>query len=232
MRASAIVVAAGSGSRLGAAIPKAFLPLAGRTMLGITLQSLSRLSAFGEIVVAVPPGMESRARQEAAAVPVQLPLKVLAGGTERQDSVRAALALTSVEAELIVVHDAARPLATSAMFDACLTRAAAVGAAIIAIPLADTLKRVRKIDGDDRILATVPRAGLWQAQTPQAFRRNLLISAHAQALERGCIATDDADLVEQTGAAVAVVPGSPANLKITTIDDLRLAEALIATSPR
>ncbi|MGH7879845.1 MAG: IspD/TarI family cytidylyltransferase, partial [Candidatus Binataceae bacterium] len=147
---------------------------------------------------------------------------------ERQDSVRLALQLTSAEAKLVIVHDAARPFATIAMFNAALDKAAEVGAAIVALPLADTLKRV---DGET-IRATIPRAGLWQAQTPQAFHRELLIRAHEWALREGVVATDDADLVERMGAAVAIVSGSPRNFKVTTPDDLRLAEALAAVTPR
>ena len=100
------------------------------------------------------------------------------------------------------------------------------GAAIVAIPVGDTLKRVVRQQDQDTIVETLPRAGLWQAQTPQAFRRRLLLDAHARALQAGIIATDDSELVEQTGMRVAVVRGSALNLKITTTDDLRLAEAL------
>jgi 2-C-methyl-D-erythritol 4-phosphate cytidylyltransferase len=225
MRASAIVVAAGSGLRLGAGAPKAFVPFGGSTLLGATLRTIGAAPSIGEVVITVPAGMEARARHEVGAAGLEIPVKIVAGGAERQDSVRIALALTSAEAELIVVHDAARPLASVAMFEACLERAAAIGAAIVAIPVADTLKRVAQ---DHEICATLPRAGLWQAQTPQAFRRRLIIDAHARATQAGISATDDSDLIEQTGARVAVVPGSSTNLKITTAEDLRLAEALAA----
>lgn len=222
MRATAIVVAAGGGVRLGASTPKAFVPFGSSTLLGATLATISRVGSLGEVVITVPAGMESRARREAEAAGLQLPVKIVAGGAERQDSVRIALGFTSAEAELVVVHDAARPLATVAMFEACLARAAVIGAAIVAIPVADTLKRV----ADETILETLPRAGLWQAQTPQAFRRGLLCDAHARAARAGSAATDDAELVERIGAQVAVVAGSALNLKITTADDLRLAELL------
>jgi 2-C-methyl-D-erythritol 4-phosphate cytidylyltransferase len=237
MRASAIVVAAGSGQRLGADTPKAFVPFGGATLLGATLRTIGAITSIDEAVITVPAGMEARARHEVEAVVLRIPVKIVAGGAERQDSVRIALALTSAEAELIVVHDAARPLATVAMFEACLDRAAATGAAIVAIPVADTLKRVAQGAAESatrgqNILATLPRAGLWQAQTPQAFHRRLILDAHARAKEAGIIATDDSDLVEQTGTKVAVVLGSPLNLKITTADDLRLAEALAGQHSR
>jgi 2-C-methyl-D-erythritol 4-phosphate cytidylyltransferase len=225
MRVSAIVVAAGSGARLGASVPKAFVRVGGITLLARTLRTLGSFAAIDEIVITVPAGMESSARAEADTVGISVPLKTVVGGAERQDSVRIALGLTSAAAELILIHDAARPFATVTMFESCLARAAAVGAAIVAIPLGDTLKRVDQ----EEIRETVPRAGLWQAQTPQAFRRRLLIRAHEAAVRQKITATDDADLVERIGAPVAVVSGSPLNLKITTANDLSLAEAIAAS---
>jgi 2-C-methyl-D-erythritol 4-phosphate cytidylyltransferase len=222
MHASAIIVAAGSGVRLGARTAKAFVTLGGATLLARSLRSLGATSGLLEAVVAVPAGRERAARREAELIEFALPLKIVAGGAERQDSVRLALELTSAEADLVIVHDAARPFATVAMFAAALAKAADVGAAIVALPLTDTLKQV----DDETIRATIPRTGLWQAQTPQAFRRELLIRAHEQALRDGVAATDDADLVQRIGARVGIVAGSPLNLKITTPEDLRLAEAI------
>jgi 2-C-methyl-D-erythritol 4-phosphate cytidylyltransferase len=138
--------------------------------------------------------------------------------------VRIALALTSSESDLVVVHDAARPLVTTKIFEACLETAARAGGAIAAIPLADTLKRVV----DSAITETIARAGLWQAQTPQAFRRDILVAAHRRAVDQRILATDDADLVERNGIRVEVIEGSTANIKITTPSDLAIAEALVA----
>jgi 2-C-methyl-D-erythritol 4-phosphate cytidylyltransferase len=228
MCASAIVVAAGSGSRLGVGIPKAFVEFGRSTLLGVSLRTIRAVTGIDEVVITVPAGMESRARAEAEAAKMEIPVKIVPGGAERQDSVRIALTFTSSDAELVLVHDAARPLASVAMFETCLERAVIAGAAIVAIPVADTLKRVVPNHEQDIIVETVPRAGLWQAQTPQAFRRCILLDAHARAAQAGIIATDDSDLVEQLGARVAVVAGSPQNLKITTVDDLRLAETLRA----
>jgi 2-C-methyl-D-erythritol 4-phosphate cytidylyltransferase len=225
MRVSVIVVAGGSGSRLGASTPKAFVKIRDATLLTRVLRTISAFAAADEVVIAVPAGMESAARDEADLIGLAIPVKIVAGGSERQDSVRIALDFTSAEAEIIVIHDAARPFATAAMFDACLTTAARVGAAIVAIPVADTLKRVDR----ETIAETVPRAALWQAQTPQAFRRHMLVSVHEKALREEVVATDDADLVERGGATVAIVMGSPLNLKITTAEDLKLAEAIVAS---
>jgi 2-C-methyl-D-erythritol 4-phosphate cytidylyltransferase len=226
LTASAIIVAAGSGVRLGSNVPKAFVKIAGRTMLSYSLAMITKVASIGEVVIAVPEGFESAARAEVAAVGLGFPVKITAGGLERQDSVRIALALTSVENELVIVHDAARPIATPEIFDACLSAAARAGGAIAATPVADTLKRVG-IDGKS-IAGTVARTGLWQAQTPQAFRRDLLVEAHRRAVSETIVATDDADLVERTGVRVEVVEASTANIKITTPSDLAIVEAIIA----
>ncbi|MDO8431656.1 MAG: 2-C-methyl-D-erythritol 4-phosphate cytidylyltransferase [Candidatus Binatus sp.] len=226
MKASAIIVAAGSGVRLGKQEPKAFVKIGGRTILSYSLAVIAELDEIGEVVITVPAGFESIARAEVSSVGIGIPVKITVGGVERQDSVRIALALTSAESELVIVHDAARPFADADIFRRCLDAASRVGAAIAAVPVADTLKRV---DGDRAIVETVARAGLWQAQTPQAFRRELLVSAHDRAFEQKIAATDDADLVERSGARVEVVPASSRNLKITTLADLALAEALVTS---
>ncbi|HEY9159054.1 2-C-methyl-D-erythritol 4-phosphate cytidylyltransferase [Candidatus Binatus sp.] len=226
LKASAIIVAAGSGVRLGPGVPKAFVKIGGRTMLSYSLGAVGQVSAIGEVVITVPEGFESAARAEAAAAGLGVPVKITPGGIERQDSVRIALGLTSSESELVIVHDAARPLARPAIFEACMAAAARAGGAIAAIPVADTLKRVA--DSGSAIVETVGRAGLWQAQTPQAFRRAVLVAAHQRAVNEGIVATDDADLVERTGVRVEVVEGSTANIKITTPSDLAIAEAIIA----
>jgi 2-C-methyl-D-erythritol 4-phosphate cytidylyltransferase len=224
LKVSAIIVAAGSGVRLGSSVPKAFVKIGGRTMLSYSLVSVRQVSSIDELVITVPAGFENAARAEVASAGVVVPVKITPGGIERQDSVRIALELTSAESELVIVHDAARPLATPAIFDACLSAAARAGGAIAAIPVADTLKRV----ADGAISATVTRAGLWQAQTPQAFRRALLVAAHQRAVAEKIAATDDADLVERTGARVEVVEASTDNIKITTQSDLAIVKAIIA----
>ena len=224
MNASAIIVAAGSGVRLGKSEPKAFVKIGGRSMLSYSLRVIGSIATIKELVIAVPEGFESAARAEVTAVGVRIPVKITHGGAERQDSVRIALGLTSAESDLVVVHDAARPMATATMFDACLEAAARAGGAIAAIPLADTLKRVV----DSAITETIARASLWQAQTPQAFRRDVLVAAHRHAVDERIVATDDADLVERIGARVEVVEGSTANIKITTPSDLAIVEAIVA----
>jgi 2-C-methyl-D-erythritol 4-phosphate cytidylyltransferase len=224
LKASAIIVAAGSGVRLGSSVPKAFVKIAGRTMLSYSLATIGKINSIEELVITVPKGFENAARAEVAAAGLSIPVKITVGGIERQDSVRIALELTSAESDLVIVHDAARPLATPEIFDACLSAASRAGAAIAAIPVSDTLKRV----SDNTITATIARAGLWQAQTPQAFRRAVLVSAHQRAVREKIVATDDADLVERTSARVQVVEASTTNIKITTPADLAIVEAIIA----
>ena len=193
-------------------------------MLSYSLRTIAQVASVAEVVIAVPEGFESAARAEAAAAGLAVPVKITPGGNERQDSVRIALELTSSESAIVIVHDAARPLVTPAIFEACIAAASRAGGAIAAIPVSDTLKRF----ADGAISATVARAGLWQAQTPQAFRRALLVAAHQRALNEKIVATDDADLVERTGARVEVIEASTDNTKITTPSDLAIAEAIIA----
>ncbi len=156
-----------------------------------------------------------------------LGIQVVDGGAERYDSVANALARVKPEADFVCVHDAARPCLADEWVDRIFAAAEKTGAAIFAVPVAGTLKRV----GPDRLIQqTVPRSGLWEAQTPQVFRRALLLDAYAK---RGDFAaTDDAQLVERLGHPVTVVPGSPVNLKIATKEDLRLAEQALKALPK
>ncbi len=222
-RASAIIVAAGWGRRLGLGVPKAFVELCGRPLFYYPLRVVETIPEIFEAILTVPAGLEAAAEELLAGMEVNLPVKVVAGGERRQDSVEAGLRLVSAESELIVVHDAARPNAPSEFFRSCLAAAAQWGAALCAIPVADTLKRVEH----DVVLGTVPRQGLYQAQTPQAFRASLLKAAHDKAKAHGWEVTDDAELVERLGAQVRVVEGSAHNLKITTKHDLVIAEILL-----
>ncbi len=224
MRASAVIVAAGSGVRLGMDSPKAFVRLGGLPLLDYSLRAIGAVETVREAVVAVPAGTESRGRAATERVGLRIPVKLVAGGAERQDSVRIALRFVSAESDMVVVHDAARPFAGPELFIRCLEAASLHGGAIAAVALADTLKKAN----ERTILATVPRAGLWQAQTPQAFRRVLLVAAHERAGREGWAATDDAELVERCGGRVELVEGALYNLKITTSADLEVAEALAA----
>jgi len=208
----AIVVAAGSGTRFGGA--KQYAELGGCTILDRSVAAAR--DACGGVVVVVPPADVDR--------PVPGADRVVAGGATRSVSVRAGLAAVPDDAEVIVVHDAVRPLASPELWQAAIgaVRAGADGA-LCAVPVTDTIKRV---DGT-RIISTIPRDGLVAVQTPQAFRAGALRDAHAHSGE----ATDDGALVEALGGRVVVVAGSSANLKITHPDDLVVADALLRARP-
>jgi 2-C-methyl-D-erythritol 4-phosphate cytidylyltransferase len=204
-----IVPAGGSGERLGADRPKAFVVLAGKTLLDRSLEALG--PACDRVVVAVPPGHE------------QGPDRVT-GGASRSASVRNALA-AAPEADVAVVHDAARPLATPELVDRCLAALDhRVDGAIAAARLSDTVKEASP---GGRVLRTLDRSSLWAVQTPQAFRADVLRRALDVSDQELAGATDDASLVEAAGGTVDVVEAPPENLKITKAADLRLAEALL-----
>jgi 2-C-methyl-D-erythritol 4-phosphate cytidylyltransferase len=227
VKVSAIIVAAGSGTRLGYKEPKAFVELGGRPLLYYSLRTIREIAHVTEVIVALPPGKETDARDAVDQAGLRVPVKLTPGGAERQDSVRIALSLVSADSTLVLVHDAARPFAGAEVFAACIEAAARNGGAIAATPVTDTLKEA----ACSMITATRPRDGLFAAQTPQAFRRELLVAGHAQGVTAPMPATDDAFLVERMGNPVEIVAGSALNFKITTPEDLRLARALIASDP-
>jgi len=228
MQVAALVLAAGSGSRLRATLPtappKAWLTLGGRTLLGRSLTTLSRVPEIGLLQPVVPAGSEA----EWPAVAAELPdpgrvAPPVVGGRERQDSVRAGLAALPADVELVAVHDAARPLVRPEAVARVVAAARRHGAALLAAPVVDTIHRVR----GERVVETPPRADLVTAQTPQVFRIDWLHEALAKADADGIVASDDAALVARLGVEVAVVPGDADNLKITTAADVSLAEALL-----
>lgn len=216
--ATVIIVAAGSGRRLGLAKPKAFVRLCGRPMVEHSLARFSKVPAVKHLVLVAPPGLKSagallrkRYRKLAGVVP---------GGAERADSVRAGLAAVPARSGLVLVHDAARPLVLPRDIAAVIRAAGRHGAAVLAEPMVDTVKRV------DRgfVRATLNRSMLWRAQTPQAFRRELIERAYARPARH---ATDDSSLAEALGTRVWVVPASGPNFKITTRAELEMASCLL-----
>jgi len=226
---AALVVAAGVGRRFGGTVPKQFLPLGGHPLLAHSLRALAAPGLVDGLVVAVPPGAEARCRAEVIApLGLPVPVEVVAGGPERQASVRAALERADPGADLVLVHDGVRPFVPRRDVEAVLAAARAHGAAILALPVRDTLKRAAAGGSVPLVIETVPREGLWGALTPQAFRRDLLLRAHGAAAAAGLQGTDDAALVERLGHSVAIVPGWPGNIKVTGPEDLALAEALLA----
>ena len=219
VRAAAILLAAGAGKRIGATRPKAFLPIGERPMLSVAAAGAAASPRIGALVVAAPPGYEDEARSSVEGL--SLPTTVLTGGRTRQASVRAALSALAPDADVVVVHDAARPFAPPDLFTEVI-RAVEAGAdgAIPVVPVTDTVKRLDGI----RVVDTIDRTELANAQTPQAFRVQALRAAHERAVADGADVTDDAALLERTATVVAVV-GDPMNFKITTLLDLARAEA-------
>jgi len=222
---TAVIVAAGKGERMGTLLPKPFLALAGVPLLIHTVRNLLRSPLITKLIIVVAAEREAFVQDLLERHgPFSVPIGLVHGGRERQDSVRLGLAALDPACEIVVIHDAARPFIAAEIVDRSVAAAVEVGGALVAIPVKDTLKQV---DEDNTVLATVPRQRLWLAQTPQTFRVQLIREAHARALSEGIIATDDAALLERIGAQVKVVLGDPLNFKITTPDDLRLAEAIL-----
>lgn len=220
MRVAAVLPSGGSGLRMGAGgVRKQYSELGGEPVLLRSLRPFVQHPEVEWIVVVLPP-------EDVEAPPIELPagVSVVAGGTERGDSVRRGLEAVSDDAEIVLIHDGARPLLPAVVVDRVLRAVGPSTGAIAALPLADTLKRVE--DGDV-IRSTVDRTGLWRAQTPQAFPREMIQSAYRRAAEDGVTGTDDAALVERYGGRVVVVEGDRGNLKITRPEDLRLAELLL-----
>jgi 2-C-methyl-D-erythritol 4-phosphate cytidylyltransferase len=220
MAVAALVLAAGRGERLGGALPKAFLPVAGKSML---LRSLEAMEAVREVGLVVPVVAEAELalfRDLGTAHLAKLAPPV-PGGAERQDSVRAGVAALPEGIAWVAVHDAARCLVRPADVSRAVAGARETGAAILAHPARDTIKRVR----EGAVVETPPRAECWIAQTPQVFRVELLREALEKAGAEGTLGTDDAQLVERLGVEVRVVEGDPRNLKITRPEDLAAAEA-------
>jgi 2-C-methyl-D-erythritol 4-phosphate cytidylyltransferase len=245
MSVAAVLVAAGRGRRMerssgrpavangagghegGRGRPKQFLQLAGRPILAHTIDRFESTGSIGRIVIVVPPGEERTCEAETVRpFGFRKVSAIVPGGDERQASVSHGLAALPPDVEWVAVHDGVRPCVTPEQIEAVIDAAAGADGAILAIPLHDTPKQV----GPDRIIQqTIPRSQIWLAQTPQVFRRSLLQEAHARAAAEGVLGTDDAALMERLGYRVAVVEGSQANVKITTPDDLPVAERWLSS---
>jgi len=238
--ASVIIPAAGQGRRFsgteaksgprvpfGERLTKAFVLLAGKPVIEHTLERFCTVPAVAEVIVAVPEDGVAwvEALLAAAAARTRCRLKVVAGGTDRPESVARALEVSDPGTELVAIHDAVRPLIRREIIEEALRVAVERGAAVVGRPIDHTVKRVA---AGRRVIETVPRGDLWLAQTPQVFRREVITSAYRKREEVVGAITDDAQLVEALGYEVAMVPGDAANVKITTPEDLHLCEAVLA----
>lgn len=218
-----VVVAAGRGTRMGTKESKQYLQLGDKPILVHTLELFEALDSVTEVALVVGGDDVERCREWVLKYKLAKVKAVVAGGKERQHSVHCGL--QALRTEWVMVHDGVRPLVTAAAVNACCAAAELSGAAVLAVPVKDTIKQVNEAGV---IVSTPDRRSLWAIQTPQAFRRVLLLDAHERALSDGFIGTDDAMVVERTGAKVTVAEGEYTNIKITTPDDLPWAEFLLA----
>lgn len=222
-KVAAIIPAAGRSSRFAGPQKKPFMTLDGKPLWQRACELFWNRTDTAATLLVIAPEDREEFRGRFGHLLMFANCKVVDGGAERFESVANALASVPEECDLVAVHDAVRPLTGNFQIDAVIREAAASGAAMLAVPVADTIKKVE----DKRITGTVPREGLWLAQTPQVFRRDWLIEAYARRGEFGDAITDDAQLIEALGHPVSVVPGSAFNFKITTKDDMALAEAVM-----
>ena len=220
---AAIVVAGGTGSRLKSKVHKPFVRLAGRPLLAWTLGAIEKVSRVSRIVLVVHPddikaaaGLVRRAKLRKVAM-------IVPGGTTRMESVANGLKALPEDTSWVAVHDGARPLIAPEIFERTIVAARQYGAAIVAVPVVPTIKSAK----DGWVTGTLDRRSLWAVQTPQIFDRRLLSQAHKEGKMRGLQATDDAALVESFGRKVWVVEGAHANIKVTTPEDVVIAEALL-----
>jgi 2-C-methyl-D-erythritol 4-phosphate cytidylyltransferase len=226
-RVTAVLPAAGLGTRMGADTPKQFLALDGVPLLLFTLRRLAACPLITDFVIATRAEEIDSVTSSAEAEKFAQPVSVVRGGDTRQDSVANALAEVSPESEFILVHDAVRPLVTLSQIERVIAEAEACDAAILGIPAMDTVKEVKRasLPNDVALVtATIPRERVVLAQTPQVFRASLLLEAFARARQDGVTASDEAGLVERLGRDVHVVVGAERNLKITRPGDMELAE--------
>ncbi|GKU76740.1 2-C-methyl-D-erythritol 4-phosphate cytidylyltransferase [Paenibacillus sp. L3-i20] len=218
-----VIVAAGRGSRMGTKESKQYLRLGDKPILVHTLELFQRMDFVEEIALVVGDQDIERCQQWAKEYSLLKVTSIISGGTERQYSVFRGL--QSLKSEWVMVHDGVRPLVSEKAVRGCCARALQDGAAVLAVPVKDTIKQV---DETGVIVATPDRKSLWAIQTPQAFRRDLLMEAHESAIANGFLGTDDAMVVERMGTSVVVAEGEYTNIKITTPEDLPWAEYLMA----
>jgi 2-C-methyl-D-erythritol 4-phosphate cytidylyltransferase len=228
-RFAVILPAAGRSSRFRDREKKVFANLDGRPVWLRSAELFVTRDDVCQCLIVVAPEDQETFRRRFSANLAFLNITIVEGGKERHDSVANALARVKPEAEFVAVHDAARPCLTAKTVDDVFAAAAKTGAAALAVPVPDTLKRS---DDQGRVHETVPRRNLWLAQTPQVFRRDWLVAAYSARDKAGTDVTDDAQVVEAAGHAVHLVQGSLSNLKITTREDLSLAEAVLKSRPK
>lgn len=223
-----ILAAAGKSERFGGAEKKTFAKIDGRAVFLRSIEAFIHRDDVCQTILAVAPEDMEEAKTRYGANLGFMGVQLVEGGARRCDTITLAMKALREDAEFVAVHDAARPCVTADMIDRVFAEAVKTGAAVLAAPLTGTIKRVSAVK---IIEETVPREGLFEAQTPQVFRRDVLAKAYDSLGDDGATATDDAQLVERTGHAVAVVASDATNLKITTRGDLTLAAAILKSRP-
>jgi 2-C-methyl-D-erythritol 4-phosphate cytidylyltransferase len=226
---TAIIAAAGEGQRMGGSVPKPYVSLAGRPIVLRTLDRCLAAASIKEVILVVAASELRRCEMLLTNDPALKgrPWRCQSGGATRQESVKRGLEALDSTTEIVLIHDAARPLVSPDLIDRCVQLTAEKGAVVLGVPVRDTIKVVSK---DHWIQSTPDRNSLWEIQTPQVFHRELIMEAHRTAAQAKIQATDDAMLVERIGKPVFVLAGNRSNLKITTAEDIAIAEALIERS--
>jgi len=224
MKISAIIPVAGEGKRFAGRVAKQFVEINGQPLLAYTLRTIISVQEIKEgVVVAARHEIEKTFQILEHLAGFKEKFKIVAGGKERQDSVYNGLITIDPNCDIVVVHDGVRPLVTAEILRASIKEASETGACVVAVPVKDTIKRVVA----NKVVETLAREQLWQAQTPQSFKYDILIKAHEQARKEKCYATDEAALVERAGYPVSVLRGDYSNIKITTLDDLKIAQMFL-----
>lgn len=233
LKTCAIVPAAGRGIRMGGSKPKQYLEISGRPVLAHTLSVFSGVPFISDIFLITPENSLDEARQIVAEwfhpgdARLQTPsISIVAGGAERQNSVYNGLLKLPSDCEWVIVHDGVRPFLSADLITAVWEGAQETGAAIAAVPATDTVKRA--VDG--KVRETLSRDEIWLVQTPQVFRKDIILAAYKEAVKSGWNGTDDASFVERIGVPVVVVPGERSNLKVTTPEDLQWGEWFLGSS--
>ena len=227
MKITAVIPAGGSGRRMQKSEAKQYLLLRGIPLLVHTLRTFQKAPFIGDIVLVVPAADVPRIQSDIVDAFAMTKIRqIVAGGKERQDSVRNGLAVLSADCEIVIIHDAARPFVSPALIEKAANGAMQEGAVAVGLRVRDTVKQC---DGEGRVIETLDRDQIWMAQTPQAFRRATIVAAHQKAQEENFYGTDDAMLVERMGIPVRMIEGIPDNIKITTTEDLAWAEYRLST---
>jgi 2-C-methyl-D-erythritol 4-phosphate cytidylyltransferase len=224
-KVAAIIVAAGQGTRMRTEARKQYMMLRNRPVLAHTLLTFEECNAVEEIFLVIPGGDDPFCKKEIIEpLRPSKPIHLVSGGATRQESVYNGLKAMDGRFGLVVIHDGARPLVKIEQITECIRVAKEYGGCILAVPASDTIKT---IDEHDCVVSTMKRHMIRMAQTPQAFHYDLILEAHVASQKEAYVGTDDAELVERHGKVVKVIPGDPCNIKITTPEDLRFAEALL-----